>query len=195
MDIVFPVCSRTSTSAGTGSDCSINIAYNRQVPVCTGLNADYTNNGNVNSQTLKCRGYQQLCYADANFEFAFSNLQTVSLSAIFGSSPDMLLHVPDQPLIQLPIRPGDYNIDGFPDLLFVTSQSGTRASLVESVPCDKGIAGCNGSEKRGWKVGKGKGWGILDEMTDVTGASWVDIDDDVRREQATRLARTDGRDH
>jgi integrin alpha FG-GAP repeat containing protein 1 len=54
--------------------------------------------------------------------------------------------------------------------------------VLENVPCKKGVAGCTGGGgggKRGLRVGRGKGWEVLDEVWDVEGASWLDLDDDV----------------
>lgn len=213
MDIVFPVCGRQSNSAGTGSDCSINIAYNRQIPICTGVGAENTNNGGDISSGLKCRGWGSLCMSDSNFDFSFDPSSEVSptsklcykpyqqdfvsipFSTLFQSAPsvpDLLMHAPGDPNVQLPIRPGDFNVDGFPDLLFTISNDtavhtsgifggskGTQARVLENVPCKKGVPGCAGKQKRGFEVKSGKGWEVLDHLVDVTGASWVDIDDDV----------------
>lgn len=53
--------------------------------------------------------------------------------------------------------------------------------MVENVPCGKGIAGCDarGHGRRGLRLAGGKGWEVLNEIWDVSGASWIDIDDDV----------------
>lgn len=220
MDIVFPVCGRHSSSSGAGSDCSLNIAYNRQVPVCTGVGSEYNNNGAVTSEVLLCRGWGSLCVADPSFEFAFDSSNDVSrpnttstradrqdflsipFAALFHgapSEPDLLMHLAGDPTIALPIRPGDFNVDGYPDLLFVISNDtavhsgmfagsrGTQARIVQSVPCKKGVPGCTGKQKRGYEVKSGKGWEVLDHLVDVTGASWVDIDDDVSRTLNQRL--------
>jgi integrin alpha FG-GAP repeat containing protein 1 len=91
----------------------------------------------------------------------------------------------------LAIRPGDYNVDGFPDLLLVigndTANTGhsvfggksTQARVLRNVACHKGVSGCSGKQDRGLQVETGHGWEALDRVTDVTGASWLDIDDDV----------------
>lgn len=78
IDIVFPICSRVSSSTGAGSDCSIIIAYNRQVPICSGLNAGQTNNGAADTTTLKCRGWGNLCVGDSTFAFVFEGQSEVS---------------------------------------------------------------------------------------------------------------------
>jgi integrin alpha FG-GAP repeat containing protein 1 len=86
MDIVFPVCGRRTSSAGTGSDCAINIAYNKQIPICTGLNAEASNNGGDTSLGLKCRGWSELCTADPDYRFDFeegNEVGPLSISGIF----------------------------------------------------------------------------------------------------------------
>ena len=101
------------------------------------------------------------------------------------------MSVPSAAYIPLPIRPGDFNLDGFPDLLFTISNDtasphgvfgsgrGSQARILENVPCGRGVAGCTTRSGRGLKVGSGKGWDVLDSLYDVQGASWIDIDDDV----------------
>ena len=107
----------------------------------------------------------------------------------------LLIHPLTTPSIPLPLRPGDHNIDGFPDLVIIVAnstgspggifgtsrRSGTQVRILENVPCGKGIAGCDSahSTRRGLRVAAGRGWEALDEIWDVSGASWIDIDDDV----------------
>jgi len=211
MDIVFPTCARQSSSAGTGSDCALNIAYNKQVPICSGIASENVTSDSERT-SLKCRGWGDLCTGDGNFEFSFDPSSEVSpvvgrlhsteqqyftsipFSTLFGGSasdPDLLLHVPGDPSIQLPFRPGDYNVDGFPDLLMTISNAtassgifggskGTQAKIIHNVDCKNGVPGCEGKGRRGFQVGGGKGWKALDRLVDVVGASWVDVDDDVR---------------
>ena len=107
--------------------------------------------------------------------------------AAFG----LLLHVPDRANIPTPLRPGDFNLDAFPDLLLVVANStahdggllagsrGTQAKILENVPCSRGLAGCSGNAERTFKLGGGKGWEVFDQIWDTTGASWIDIDEDV----------------
>ena len=102
-----------------------------------------------------------------------------------------MLNVPQSPSVPLPLRAGDFNLDGFPDLLLTISNEtasphgvfgssqGSQVRILENVPCAKGIAGCNGKTGRGFRAGGGKGWGVLDDIWDAQGASWIDIDDDV----------------
>jgi integrin alpha FG-GAP repeat containing protein 1 len=63
-----------------GFDCSINIAYNRQVPLCGTAASQYKGDG-----SLKCRGWGQLCLADENFEFSLESSSEASITALFYS--------------------------------------------------------------------------------------------------------------
>lgn len=124
---------------------------------------------------------------------------SVPLASVLSSvgDPQLLLHLPGDPSIPLPLRPGDYNVDGFPDLLLTISNStaapgggllsgsssrkaGHQARVLENVPCAKGLPGCEGKkDRRTFAVGQGAGWEALDEIWDASGASWLDVDDDV----------------
>jgi integrin alpha FG-GAP repeat containing protein 1 len=76
---------------------------------------------------------------------------------------------------------GDPNIDGFPDLLIITGSGKDRIpSLVYSVPCTVGVAGCakGGSEKRGWKVAT-QGVETLQAVKDARSLSFLDMGEDV----------------
>jgi integrin alpha FG-GAP repeat containing protein 1 len=56
-----------------GFDCKVNIAYNRQVPACGTEASQYKSD-----QSLKCRGWGELCVADDSFEFSFDSSSEVS---------------------------------------------------------------------------------------------------------------------
>lgn len=216
MDIVFPTCARVSSTSGVGTDCSINIMYNKQVPVCSTEGSQFAGSATAGG-SLKCRGFGDLCLSDSSFEFTLDSSSEVSrlvisactasslsdiaqyfssvrLSAIIPGTTGFLLHPPGEPNIPLPLRLGDYDVDGFPDVLAVTSNStarhggvfrgssGTQARVIRNVKCGKGVAGCDehGRGRRGFVLGQGKGWEVLDYYWDVEGASWIDVDDDVR---------------
>ncbi|KAL7421858.1 hypothetical protein Q5752_003629 [Cryptotrichosporon argae] len=201
LDVVFPTCERVSSSSGVGTKCSINIAYNKQVPICSSEGSRLVTDGK-----LQCRGWGELCQADDSFDYSFDDdsdyfvsIPLLSIITDKYSSADLLLSVPNAPEIPLPLRPGDYDVDGFPDLLVTISNStaapsgsvfgggrrtGTQPKVLRNVACGKGVAGCdvkksNGPKgKRGLKAGEGKGWEALDEIWDASGASWIDVDDD-----------------
>jgi hypothetical protein len=89
MDIIFPTCAQHSSSAGTGSDCALNIAYNKQVPICSGISSENVTLGLEDAQSLKCRGWAELCVGDENFNFTFDTANEVGLPA--GLKEDWLI--------------------------------------------------------------------------------------------------------
>ncbi|WVF71448.1 hypothetical protein IAT40_006252 [Kwoniella sp. CBS 6097] len=203
IDIIFPTCNSHSKSSGLGKQCSINIAYNKQVPVCSTEGSQASVEGK-----LKCRGWRELCLADDAFEFSFDesdpDFTSIPLSTLLPSDPEteevsLLLHAPHQKRIPLPLRAGDFNVDGFPDLLLTVHNAtavppsggvfgnerrpGNQVKVLVNSPCGgKDIAGCEkggrGKGRRGLKVGSGKGWDAMEGIWDAEGASWMDIDDD-----------------
>ncbi|WVR07022.1 hypothetical protein IAU60_004061 [Kwoniella sp. DSM 27419] len=200
IDIIFPTCSSHSRNSGIGRDCQINIAYNKQAPVCSTEGSQRTRDG-----ALQCRGWGDLCIADDDYGFTFDNsdggFTSIPLTDILPSSgdvePGILVHVPHHKHIPLPLRPGDFNVDGFPDLLLVVHnstavpangmfggdrQAGNQVKVLVNTPCGKGVAGCDVGKghkgRRGFVLGHGKGWDALGDIWDVEGASWLDIDDD-----------------
>jgi integrin alpha FG-GAP repeat containing protein 1 len=105
---------------------------------------------------------------------------------------DPTFSVAGQPL-PVPLRLGDADLDGFPELLLVMQSTGshntarTSPVLASNVPCTSGdIAGCGGKvdiTRRGWKVLQ-KGTDVLSTIHDARAAAFVDIDEDVRRTSA-----------
>lgn len=116
----------------------------------------------------------------------------ITVSGIFpapstSSTPLSLLvsDVTHKPPLPVPLKFGDANQDGFPDILAILV-SGTGSSiqktpyLAYSVQCHKGVAGCdgNGNGRRGWSVLK-KGGEALRGIKDARGIAFVDMDEDV----------------
>jgi integrin alpha FG-GAP repeat containing protein 1 len=84
----------------------------------------------------------------------------------------------------LPIKLGDANLDGFPDLLFIVfnpSDLSQTPQLLFSEHCTKGVGGCdkNGEGRRGFQLVT-KGAETLEAVQDARGVSFFDMDDDVR---------------
>ena len=119
------------------------------------------------------------------------------ISSIFTNmqSPNLLvLDTSVSPALPLPIKLGDANHDGFPDMLtIVTTGAGSNRPrapyLVLSVPCAKGVAGCSsdGSGRRGWQVVK-KDVDPLLSVQDARSVAFLDMDEDVGAEHV-RVAR------
>lgn len=64
MDMLFVTCDSVSNASGIGSGCSINIAYNKQLPLCSSSTAQNVKNGK-----RVCRLPTDLCTADPDFQF------------------------------------------------------------------------------------------------------------------------------
>ncbi|KAI0628726.1 hypothetical protein C8Q77DRAFT_1067117 [Trametes polyzona] len=192
LDMLFATCASVSSSTGIGSMCSINIAYNKQLPLCSSTTASSVQNGK-----RVCRPPDDLCTADPNFKFDLSEradndaFVRILLSDIIppdsqtSSSPSLLVMDTSQnPPVPVPIKLGDVNQDGFPDLLaIVATGSGSHISrtprLVLSVPCGKGVSGCgaDGHGRRGWHLVK-KDVGPLVGVQDARSIAFLDMDED-----------------
>lgn len=99
----------------------------------------------------------------------------------------LVLDTTQSPSVPVSIKLGDVNQDGFPDILAVVATgSGSHRlrtpQLILSVPCAKGIAGCNadGSGRRGWQVVKKDADPML-SVQDARSVAFLDMDEDVGR--------------
>ncbi|EKM56033.1 uncharacterized protein PHACADRAFT_257056 [Phanerochaete carnosa HHB-10118-sp] len=187
IDMLFITCDSVSSSTGIGSGCAINIAYNKQLPLCASATTPSMKNGR-----RVCRQPQELCVADPDFQFNLNEdadnpefVRTPVASIFPGQSPSLLvLDTSVNPAVPLPIKLGDANHDGFPDMLAVVASgpgynSDRTPMLAFSVPCAKGVPGCaaNGKGRRGWSVLK-KGAEVLSGIKDAKGIAFLDLDED-----------------
>ncbi|KAJ3351397.1 hypothetical protein GGF32_004292 [Allomyces javanicus] len=109
LDAVFPVC--------TADHCDLYVAWNRQMPPCSAK----TPAGTV------CRPMSDLCSADPDFVLDFANPMIVPIPlAKSGSRMGR-------------IRLGDYNLDGYPDVLFVADG---KLYLLGNTPCVGAATAC-----------------------------------------------------
>ena len=67
MDMLFVTCDSVAHGKGVGTGCNINIAYNKQLPLCASATEPKDKGGQ-----RKCRPPSELCTADPDFLF---NLQ------------------------------------------------------------------------------------------------------------------------
>ncbi|KAI0792754.1 hypothetical protein C8Q75DRAFT_751250 [Abortiporus biennis] len=189
MDMLFTTCDSVSSSTGLGSNCKLNIAFNQQLPLCT------SSSGSVKNGKLVCRPPTALCTADPDFKFDLNNsadnpnFLQVPISDIFPSHSSrplslLVLDTTFSPPLPVPIKLGDANQDGFPDILAILATgSGSRRErtpyLAYSVACAKGVPGCDakGKGKRGWNVLQ-KGGDILASVKDARGVAFMDMDED-----------------
>ena len=154
IDMVFPVC--------TSKECTIHIAFNQQMPLCTEL------------LLRNCRDPHNLCVADDGFKF---DLTPGSLR--FASYPLSVL-LPGQMLLTsdysfagvLPnaLRIGDYNNDGYPDLMLVTISVSTGEDSLQLLRSDA----CRSFTP----ISHGLDWKQMHPSSTLMGAAFMDIDHD-----------------
>ncbi|KAF9484939.1 hypothetical protein BDN70DRAFT_824769 [Pholiota conissans] len=195
IDLIFPTCYRVSAS-GVGTNCHINIAYNQQLPLC----ASSTDSG-IKKGIRVCRRPEDLCISDPNFKFNLTDspdndaFVRFPLESLFPQTPALLVRDSTfSPFLPTPIRLGDANLDGFPDLLLITVSGKTQTpSLVFSVPCDKDVAGCpkGTSDRRGWSVAT-KGTKVLEDVKDARALTFLDLDEDGTLDIMVQRSGADG---
>ena len=199
MDMVFSTCATISFDGATGTGCSINVAYNTQIPLCRPSGFSLAGAGLAAPE--KCRPIGDLCIADDNWGYNLTQSSDndafvrIPLTGIIEGGSLALQDKSFTPHIHIPINIGAYNLDGNPDLLVLTrSYSGgiigigkeeqTGVALLESIRCAAGNVGCTDSNiKKGRRDFKRvvSETGPLDEIIDARGASFIDIDEDVSR--------------
>ncbi|KAF8352219.1 hypothetical protein F5887DRAFT_874393 [Amanita rubescens] len=178
IDMIFPTCSHVS-SDGIGEDCYINIAFNQQLSLCSSTTESDTKRA--------CRSPQGLCIADPNFSFEFNDSSKKGsfirfpIKSLFSKPRSLLVYdTSSQPPVPLPLKLGDANLDGFPDILMITVSGRERIpALLFSTPCSPGVAGCSSadSEKHGWTVAKNNAR-VLSDIKDARSVSFLDVDED-----------------
>ncbi|KAL1702182.1 hypothetical protein EV121DRAFT_262329 [Schizophyllum commune] len=175
IDMIFPTCEKV-TDNGFGSNCYINIAYNQQLPLCA--------SSSPSAKQRNCRTPDELCTADPNFKFDLTaeskTFVRFPFTDLFSTRALVVKDATYDPAVPLSLKMGDFNLDGFPDMLLIAAESMTLTPfLIQSVPCDKGVAGCekDGSGRRGWQVVK-KDVDDLKAVKDARSVSFVDMDED-----------------
>ncbi|GAA5822622.1 hypothetical protein JCM11251_004321 [Rhodosporidiobolus azoricus] len=181
IDMVLTVCPSLTSGGSSGRDCALAIAYNDQMPLCDA-------SPSLPGQEQKnCRDPEELCVADEKFGFDFATVDNPSYTVIpltsLLPSHHLLLTTPSfRGSFPTPPQIGDYNIDGYPDLLILTTPpTGTArvATILQSRPCEKGSCTTAEAEKgrRAFRV-LTEGADALGKIRDVESVSWVDMDDD-----------------
>ena len=93
----------------------------------------------------------------------------------------LVLDTTYKPSIPIPLKLGDANLDGFPDILLISVTGKTKTpKLLWSVPCAKDVPGCDseGRGTRGFKLAT-KDVETLEGITDARSVSFLDMDEDV----------------
>ncbi|CEQ39850.1 SPOSA6832_01410, partial [Sporobolomyces salmonicolor] len=163
------------TSCTSTDDCTLSIAYNDQIPLCD----------SSPTSTGPCRDPEALCVADKDFSFNLStdnnpSFTRIPLSALFPSQTLVTSSTSFRGAFPTAPQIGDYNIDGYPDLLLLTQKGSSKTvNLLQSRPCEK--VSCSEEEikkgRRGFRVVE-EGATDLANIKDAESAHWVDVDDD-----------------
>jgi integrin alpha FG-GAP repeat containing protein 1 len=79
--------------------------------------------------------------------------------------------------LPIPIHVGDYNLDGYPDLLVTTSE---RVLLLQSILCDTTLCSSSAQKagRRSFSV-VSTGAEVLNKISNPSQAAFFDIDEDV----------------
>ncbi|KAI9311839.1 hypothetical protein BX666DRAFT_1992962 [Dichotomocladium elegans] len=164
-DIIFPV--------SLGSKQEIHVVYNQQMDLCSQPEDKSSSN---------CRKAVQLCIADPNFKFEFetpnsSGYVVYDLSRYLDS--DEFIQTSDyafQGVLPVPLHPGDYNLDGYPDLLVTTTK---QVLLLENILCTNQLCSSQATEhgRRSFSPVQ-TGTDALGKIARPKRAAFFDIDED-----------------
>ncbi|GAA6063243.1 hypothetical protein JCM10212_000345 [Sporobolomyces blumeae] len=195
IDLVITSC---PSNKSKGGDCTISIAYNEQMPLCSEAVGAFNpgpggagGGGGSEGGGERCRDPENLCVGDDEFRFDSRedvenpSLTQTRISTLLSGHTLSTRSTSFQGALPTPPQIGDYNIDGYPDLLIVStpprSHTSTKlASLLQSVPCTV-ERGCTDEQvkrkRRTFKV-VDEGVEELSKFKDVESVAWFDMDDD-----------------
>ncbi|KAI9596507.1 hypothetical protein BDF19DRAFT_437639 [Syncephalis fuscata] len=171
MDMVVPSCNDKQ------ENCYIHILYNQQERLC-----------GYDDQTVSCRPLDALCRADNKFQFIDPTKATnttaytkISVPRLLNGAQLLLKDTEFQGSFPIPIRTGDINQDGYPDLLLLIRQGDghTRARILTSMPCtdDTCTAEQVQASRRSFQLLE-HGADALDQLENVRSAAFFDFSDD-----------------
>eukprot|EP01095_Lingulamoeba_sp_RSL-Kostka_P005985 TRINITY_DN1839_c0_g1_i1.p1 TRINITY_DN1839_c0_g1~~TRINITY_DN1839_c0_g1_i1.p1 ORF type:complete len:721 (+),score=272.83 TRINITY_DN1839_c0_g1_i1:146-2308(+) len=169
-DILFPVCYPESTCS---TENSIHIIYNSQQQMCSGI----TGTGS------SCYSPGNLCSGNKNFTFPAD----FTVDSNKGNADIVIVDVPTPFLINdvvpLTLRAGDYNIDGYPDILIPIYDESKETSFIQlwkNIECDDDICNTNttSNHRRSFKL-QTDGTDVLSSgnFEDAFVGAFVDLDE------------------
>ncbi|KAJ2385581.1 hypothetical protein GGI05_004654 [Coemansia sp. RSA 2603] len=125
IDMVIPIVGATQ----------IYIIYNEQLPLCVGA-------AKKGGQDATCRKYKKICES-SDFGFSLKDAQIVDIGSIW--SGETLLDSIDGFSVPPPVRLADLNLDGYPDIAFITKKGKeTHVRMLKSESCSGCTAGSKG---------------------------------------------------
>ena len=147
IDLLITTCTSVSASTGLGTGCALNIAYNKQIPLCASASSAIISTAPVNSSAdgkdakRTCRRPDELCTADPQFKFEFtvpvSNVRLVISTCAYIcilSTTCLFLYPRCSTHSPLP-RPSSFSIQHSPLLYPCSHAWAMRTSMVSLIYC------------------------------------------------------------
>ncbi|KAI8895708.1 hypothetical protein BC833DRAFT_600315 [Globomyces pollinis-pini] len=166
IDLVFGSCTKEM-------HCMLHVVYNKQIGICS------------NSIERNCRSPTSLCKADPNFSFDMNSPEYHTIFDFDTISKGHSILFRDYSFVgTLPsgVRLGDYNNDGFPDMLVTSFLNGSPSSnsveLLQSVPCSKDICSPEAfkSNRRFFQIVQ-EAANSFSTIPNHLGGAFIDVDD------------------
>ncbi|KAJ2786057.1 hypothetical protein GGI15_001724 [Coemansia interrupta] len=158
IDMVIPIVGATQ----------IYIVYNEQLPLCVG--AAKKGGG----EDVSCRKFKKICEA-SDFGFSLKDAQIVDIGAIW--SGETLLVAIDSFSVPPPVRLADLNLDGYPDMAFITKKDKTtHVRMLKSESCSGCTAGSSNLLGRRSYAAVTDGVDVLNTLGRPQDMAFFDID-------------------
>jgi len=129
IDMIFYEWKKTRGVWSKKKEWNLHIVYNKQIPLCS------------KTVETKCRSVHDLCTADNNYNLDF-DLEGDGHIKIPIKEPIEYDNIYGKAYIPIPIRIGDINMDGYPDIILSVNDITKPIEIYESIPCSKKF-GCN----------------------------------------------------
>ncbi|KAI8324388.1 hypothetical protein GQ54DRAFT_238898, partial [Martensiomyces pterosporus] len=157
LDMVIPILGKPQ----------IYVMYNKQRPLCVGVRKQGS-----------CRKFDRICEADPAFSFSLADAQILDISNYWPG--EVLLDSIDDFQGQAPpaIRLADFNLDGFPDMAFITKQGkkDTHVRLLKSVKCTNCTSASGAKVDWRWFTAVSNGVAVLEKLGRPQDVAFFDID-------------------
>jgi len=165
IDMIFYNWIKTGSAWSKKKEWKLHIVYNRQKPLCS------------KTVVTDCRSVHDLCSADDKYDFDF-NLEGDGHVVKVINPPIEFDNLYGKANIPIPIRIGDINMDGYPDLILSISESSKPIEIYQSVPCTTKF-GCNekATEANRRTVLYSDHSKVLNRRQNIRSAAFMDIEE------------------